>query len=186
MKMKESALLALLREEVSNVRKSLSEDNVELSPGGNWSMDPPIVPDETALPDVGELAVNLVNTLMTLGEQAPEEAQEALGTLTGIFDEAGMLDAMCATTQGRMGFREDLKRQIAQILREMDDPEFGFGPENEPMIDYPKRRLDVEDEAAVNEVMQNAVHRAKMSGMSKEDLAELFTDAVYASYEETA
>ena len=184
MKIKESALLALLREEVSNARKSLSEDNVDLSPGGNWSMDPPIVPDETALPDVGELAVNLVNTLMTLGEQAPEEAQAALGTLTGIFDEAGMLDAMCATTQGRIGFREDLQKEIVKALREFDDPEFGFGADNPERIEYPQRRLDVEDEADVYDGLVNAVHRAKMTGMSQEDLAGLFADAVYASYEE--
>ena len=53
-------------------------------------------------------------------------------------------------------------------------------------IDYPKRRLDVEDEAGVAEVMSNAVHRAKKMGMSKEDLIDLFTDAVHASYEENA
>ena len=50
----------------------------------------------------------------------------------------------------------------------------------------PKRRLEIEDEAGVAEAMDNAVHRAKMMGMLKEDLVDLFTDAIYASYEENA
>ena len=97
-----------------------------------------------------------------------------------------MLDAMCATTQGTMGFREDLQREIVNVLKELDDAEFGFGSDNPERIEYPERRLDVEDEAGVKEVMDNAVHRAKMMGMSQEDLADLFTDAVYASYKENA
>ena len=181
MKMKESDLLSLLREEISDARKSLFEDTVEPSPGGNWSMEPPISPEEPVVSGVGQFAVELVHMIQ-------EEGQEALEMVTQVFDEAGMLDAMCATTQGTIGFnREGLVNNIKNILVEMiDDPEFGFGPENEPRVDWPKRHLDVEDEAATYEVMQNAVHRAKMSGISKEELATLFADAVHASYEESA
>ena len=182
MKMKESDLFSLLREEISNARKSLFEDTVEPSPGGRWSMDPPISPEETVVSGVGQFAVELVHMIQ-------EEGQEALEAVTQVFDEAGMLDAMCATTQGTMGFKvkENLISNIKSVLVEMiDDPEFGFGPENEPRVDWPKRHLGVEDEAATYEAMQNAIHRAKMSGISKEELAELFADAVHASYEENA
>ena len=77
-----------------------------------------------------------------------------------------------------------MQKEIANVLKELDDAEFGFGDDNPPRIDYPKRRLEVEDEAGVAEVMDNAVHRAKKMGMSKEDLIDLFTDAIHASYEE--
>jgi hypothetical protein len=177
--MKESDLLALLREEIGNVRKSLSEDNVELSPGGNWSMDPPIGAEEAPVSAVAAMSAELINTIA-------HEGQEALELTVAMFEDAGMLDAMCATTQGTIGFRENLVSDIKSVLVEMmDDPDFGFGPDNEPRIDWPKRRLDVESEADAYDAMVNTVHRAKMSGISKEELAELFADAVHSLYEES-
>ena len=162
-------LVALLREEINLAKRQLNEREP----------DSPITPEETAIPDVGGMTAQLINTIA-------EQGQEALEMAVGMFDEAGMLDAMCSTTQGVMGFREDLQKQIVNVLKELDDPDFGFGPDNPERIDYPKRRLDVEGEAGVAEAMDNAVHRAKKMGMSKEDLVDLFTDAIYASYEENA
>ena len=168
-------IVALLREEINLAKRQLNElrglDDVDST------SEPPITPEESGISGVGAMTAELVDAIA-------QEGQEALEMAVGMFDEAGMLDAMCATTQGTFGFREDLQKEIANVLKELDDAEFGFGPDNPERIDYPKRRLDVEDEAGVAEVMSNAVHRAKMMGMSKEDLADLFTDAVYDSYEE--
>ena len=160
-------LVALLREEINLAKRQLNERET----------DPPITPEETGISAIGGMTAQLI-------EAIAEEGQEALEMAVGMFDEAGMLDAMCSTTQGVMGFREDLQKEIVNILKELDDPDFGFGPDNPERIDYPKRRLDVEGEAGVAEAMDNAVHRAKKMGMSKEDLVDLFTDAIYASYEE--
>ena len=193
-------LIAFLREEIRQARQQLNEDTVEPSSGGHWTMgippeeataeEPPVSPEETGLSAVEDRAYELVQMMQEMAQESPEEAQEALVALTGALEEGGMLDAMCSTTQGTIGFhREGLTNDIKNILVEMmegDDPEFGFGPENEPKIDWPKRRLDVEDEAGVNEAMDNAVHRAKMANITKEDLAELFASVVHASYEENA
>jgi hypothetical protein len=191
-------LIAILREEIRQARRQLNEDTVEPSPGGHWSMgappeeapaeEPPISPEQAGLSAVEDRAYELIQMMQEMAQESPEEAQEALGALTAVLEEAGMLDAMCSTTQGTIGFhREGLTNEIKNILVEiMDEPEFGFGPENEPRIDWPKRHLDVEAEAGVNEAMDNAVHRAKMANITKEDLAELFASAVHASYEENA
>jgi len=168
-------LIALLREEINLAKRQLNEFQM---PDDTDSMsEPPINPEETGISGVGGMTAELIDAIA-------QEGQEALEMAVGMFDEAGMLDAMCATTQGTMGFREDLQKEIANVLKELDDAEFGFGDDNPPRIDYPKRRLEVEDEAGVAEVMDNAVHRAKKMGMSKEDLIDLFTDAIHASYEE--
>ena len=168
-------LIALLREEINLAKRQLNEFRGD--DDADSMSEPPITPEERGISDVGGMTAQLIDTIA-------EQGQEALEMAVGMFDEAGMLDAMCATTQGTMGFREDLQKEIANVLKELDDAEFGFGPDNPERIEYPERRLDVEGEAGVKEVMDNAVHRAKMMGMSQEDLADLFTDAVYASYEE--
>ena len=170
--MKKEDLISLLRQEIKSAKASLKEFAEPPS-----DMEPPITPEEPAISDIGGLMVAVIEAITAQG-------QEALEMAVGMFDEAGMLDAMCSTTQGVMGFREDLQKEIVNVLKELDDPDFGFGPDNPERIDYPKRRLEIEDEAGVAEAMDKAVYRAKMMGMLKEDLVDLFTDAIYASYEE--
>ena len=172
--MKKEDLISLLRQEIKSAKASLKEFAEPPS-----DMEPPITPEEPAISDIGGLMVAVIEAITAQG-------QEALEMAVGMFEEAGMLDAMCSTTQGTIGFREDLKRQIAEALNEIEDPEFGFGPDNPERIEWPKRNLGVEGEAAVYEALENAVHRAKMSGISKEELADLFADSVHASYEENA
>jgi len=191
--MNENDLILLLRQEIKKAKASLKEDTVEPSSGGHWTMgtppeeataeEPSISPEETGLSAVEDRAHELVQMMQEMAQESPEEAQEALVALTGALEEGGMLDAMCSTTQGTIGFREDLKRQIKEVL---EDAQFGFGPDNPERIDYPKRHLEVGDEAAAYDAMVNAVHRAKASNVSQEDLASLFADAVYAVYQESA
>ena len=103
----------IIKEEFSRI---LKEDEVQVDPGGTWG--PPL--DLSAPQDIGSLSDDLITKIMAMSEESPEEAQEALETLTATLDSAGVLDAMCSTTQGVMGFRMR-ESQLKQLIKEEFD-----------------------------------------------------------------